>query len=295
MKKKIFLFLFCGILLLTLVGCRKTEGENTKNVSVFENDYIKINGIYVDESYEDENLELVYLFYTLNSNDKNLDISSSTLKITINDKNEYSPVLEKDFIPKYTDFYYSNIIKKIYVGNEYKMCSTYKIPKGDLVDSKPISLNNSYNKLYLDDLDKIKFTTNDIKVKSNFEEIAKDLDNSVYETRYNEEQDKLASVDSSTESKVKKDINGYYIEGYVNVGTTLSKYKIEFESPNKFIVSNSYGLSNNGTYIVKKGALILNYSTGKSNVLYYSYDNGDISVNLNEAFGTLVEYDPLGE
>ena len=273
--------------------------EETEKSTVLENDYVKIDGIYVDESFEDDDLSLVYLFYTVNAIDENVELSSVSMKIKFNDKNEYSSTVVKDYIPSYTNYYYSDIIKTIYVGKSYLICSTFEIAKGDLSESKEVTLQNSN----ITDIDTVKFTTDDIKSMDNLAKISEDLDKSVYETKYNEEQDKLADVDSSTVSKVRNDINGYYFEGYINFGTTLQKCKIEFEAPNKFTVSlylstsgNSASISNSGTYDVKKGVITLDYGSGATIFLEYNYDDGDISItNLNEQFGTLVEYDPLDE
>lgn len=285
MRKKLFLVLMCCLLLIGITGCGKEE-----KVSL-ENDHVKIDGIYVDESFEDNDLSLVYLFYTVKAADENIEISSSNMKIKFNDKNEYTSTLVKDYIPKYTNFYYSDIIKKIYVGKTYQMCTTFKVAKGDLVDGKSIKLENSK----IADVENLKITTADVKVMENLAKISEDLDKNVYETKYNSEQEKLADVDSSLVSKVRNDLNGYYFEGYVNVGTTLQKCKVEFEAPNKFNVNLSV-LSNSGTYDVKKGVITLDYGDGPKIFLDYNYDDGDISItNLNEEFGTLIKYDPLGE
>ena len=289
MRKKLFLVLMCCLLLIGITGCGKENGKEEK-VSL-ENDHIKIDGIYVDESFEDNDLSLVYLFYTVKAVDENIDISSSSMKIKFNDKNEYTSTVSSDYIPKYTNYYYSDIIKKIYVGKTYQMCTTFKVTKGDLVDGKSIKLESSK----IADVEKLEITTADVKTMENLAKISEDLDKDVYETKYNAEQDKLADVDSSVVSKVRNDLNGYYFEGYVNVGTSLQKCKVEFEAPNKFNVSLSV-LSNSGTYDVKKGVITLDYGDGPKIFLEYNYDDGDISItNLNEQFGTLVEYDPLGE
>lgn len=172
------------------------------------------------------------------------------------------------------------------------MCTNFKIAKGDLTGSKAVTLDNYKIK----DANKIKFTTDDIKKMENLSKIAEDLDKETYEKKYNEQQDKISTVDASTIDKVKNELNGYYFEFYVNVGTKLVKYKLEFDSPNKFTVSNNIGMSNLGTYDVRKSSLILNYQTGKSITIEYGYENGEITLlKANDVFGTLIEYDPLGE
>ena len=292
MKKKILGLLSVAIMIISLVGCSNNLAtKNNKNGSILESTHFKIDGIYVDESYQDENLGLLYLFYTINAGDENLELASVSTEVKVNDKNSYDATVLSSFIPKYTNYYYGTVIKKIYVGKSYKICSTFKVAKGDLEGSKIITLDN----YKINDIDKIKFTTDDIKKMENIAKIAEDLDKETYNVKYKEEQDKLATADDATVKKVKNDINGYYFEGYVNVGQTLQKIKLEFEAPNKFNV-NLAGLKNNGTYEVKKGMITLDYGDGPRIFLEYNYINGDINItNLNEQFGTLVEYDPLGE
>lgn len=296
MKRNILSILIIVMMAIGLTGCGSDnvadKGKKQGNTAVLESDHLKVDGIYVDESFKDENLALVYMFYTVKAKDANIELASSSSTLKVNGTNSYEGVVDSKFIPKYTNYYYGTVIKKIYVGKEYKMCSTFKIAKGELSEPKEVTINN----FEISDLDKIKFKTDDIKKMESLEKISEDLDSSTFQTKYDELQDKVADVDSSTVNKVKNDLNGYYFDFYVNVGTKLAKYKIEFDSPNKFTVSTTMGISNSGTYDVKKSALILNYKTGLTNTLYYSYEDGDITlVNTNEAFGTLVEYDPMGE
>jgi hypothetical protein len=295
MKKKLLLLLLLLLVPFVLTACgdkeESSEKEEEKPKAKLEADHITIDGVYVDESYDDENLAMVYIFYTAKSGDSNLSLSSVGMHMKVNDKNDYGSDVYHDAIPKYTNYYYSSIIKKLYVGQDYKMCSTIKVAKGDLEDSKSIKLTNTS----IPGIEKIKFTTDDIKKMDSYEKIAEDLDKDVYSAKYGEEQDKLQAVDADTEKKVKNDINGYYFEGYVNIGQTISKCKVEFFAPNKFEVTNG-PLSNDGTYQVKKGYITLDYGDGPRIFLAYAYEDGDIVItNLNEQFGTLTEYDPLGE
>lgn len=292
MKRKLMGILVVVLALFLVTGCGedKTDGGKTDVKDTMKSEHIKVDGVYIDESFEDPNLSLVYLFYTLDASEENLETSSKSMKMMVNGKNEYDSTVLKDFIPKYTDYYYSDFIEKIYVGNTFKMSSTFKVAKGDLKDSKKITLINSS----ISSIDKIEFTTDDIKTMSDIGEISKDLDKAVYDKRFNDEQSKMAAADATEVTKFQTAVNGYMWEFYVTVGTQLAKYEIEFSAPNTFVVSNSYGLSNSGTYDVRKGAVILNYNTGLSNTIYYDYSSGDVTfLNMSEAFSTYVEYNPL--
>lgn len=293
MKRKVMGILVAILAVFLLTGCgAKDETAVVEKKDGMKSEHIKIDGVYVDESFEDSNLSLVYLFYTLDASDENLKVASSSLTLKVNDKNTYESVVAKEFIPRYTDYYYSSFLEEIYVGNTFKMSSTFKVAKGDLKDSKKIKLVSSS----IEGIDEIEFTTDDIKSMADIGAISKDLDKTVYEKRYNDEQNILAVADATETAKFQNLANGYVWEFYVTVGTQLVKYEIEFSSPNNFSVSNTYGISNSGTYEVRKGAIILNYQTGLSNTIYYDYSSGDVTfTNLSEAFSSYVEYNPLEE
>lgn len=294
MKKILIITLFT--FLFTITGCteKTVSGENTQNENlVLESNYITIDGIYVDESYEDEDMGLVYLFYTINANDSNIELSSTSMSMRINDKNDYTSNTNYDLIPKYTNYYYSSFIKDIYVDQTYKVCSTIEVAKGDLEGSKTITLSNSN----ISDIDKIKFTTDDIKHMDNIADISKDLDSEVFEVKYTKEQNALADVDEDREKYIHNNINGYYYTINVNIGTQISQIELEFSEPNNFTLTSNFGLSNYGTYEVKNSIIILNYHTGLSkNVSYELDENGDVILtNASEEFSSYVDYDPLEE
>ena len=293
--KKILIITLCAFL-FTITGCteKTVSGENTQNENlVLESNYITIDGIYVDESYEDEDMGLVYLFYTINANDSNIELSSTSMSMRINDKNDYTSNTNYDLIPKYTNYYYSSFIKDIYVDQTYKVCSTIEVAKGDLEGSKTITLSNSN----ISDIDKIKFTTDDIKHMDNIADISKDLDSEVFEVKYTKEQNALADVDEDREKYIHNNINGYYYTINVNIGTQISQIELEFSEPNNFTLTSNFGLSNYGTYEVKNSIIILNYHTGLSkNVSYELDENGDVILtNASEEFSSYVDYDPLEE
>ena len=60
------------------------------------------------------------------------------------------------------------------------------------------------------------------------------------------------------------DLNGYYFDIPAYVGKVYTKYKLEFESPNRFTVTaaiSGNSISNTGTYRVTKGYIVLHYDT----------------------------------
>lgn len=291
MKKKILLLILVIASLFMIAGCGKEEKKDEpKDTDVMKAEHVSIDGAYVDESFEDENLAILYLFYTVDSKNDNLELASSTISIKIND-NEYSANVSKDLIPKYTNYAYSDFIKKVYVGKTYKICSTYKVAKGDLEGDREIKLS-TYK---INGVDAVHFKVSKVQKMENLDKISEALDKNVYTEKYNKEQETMSKVDSTTLKKVRNAINGYIYSGYVNVGNSLSKLTMEFSKPNKFKVKMG-ALSNSGTYDIRKGALILNYKTGKSVTVLYEYKNNSVEfTNFNDVFGTYTDYDPLKE
>ena len=87
MRKKIFIGLLAILMCFTLTAC----GSNNSN-SKMSNDIIKIDGIYLNNEYTDnDGLKQIVLFYTLKAGEENIDISSSQFNLKINN-NEYSAI-----------------------------------------------------------------------------------------------------------------------------------------------------------------------------------------------------------
>lgn len=294
---KIIIPIVFAIVVIAIVGAilTQTMNNNTKEtVSNNENQtvkeeikeeskYIKVNNIYIDNSFEDDNLNLVYLFYTVNSGEENLKVSSKDIDLTINDTNKYSCTMKSNYNPNYTDYCYSEFLKDIYVGSTLKVCATYQIPKGDLAPNRIITLSSSK----FSDISNLKINTNDIKTLENTQEIAKDLDINVYNANYEARQD----ADTETINKVKNQINGYELSFYPTLGTKISSGKIEFDSPNKFKVTVAGLLTNSGNYSIKKNYIILTYTSGGNIELEYNFnDSGEINFPTLGGTGTFSSY-----
>ena len=86
-------------------------------------------------------------------------------------------------------------------------------------------------------------------------------------------------ADSSTKNKIRKYVNGYYWDFYVN---NLS-YRIEF-SKNTYSLS-CHGLETTGKYTICNGYIILtNDSTGAKSYLPYTLESNDIDLDVITGF-----------
>ena len=89
----------------------------------------------------------------------------------------------------------------------------------------------------------------------------------------------MKEADSSTKNKIRKYVNGYYWDFYVN---NLS-YRIEF-SKNTYSLS-CHGLETTGKYTICNGYIILtNDSTGAKNYLPYTLESNDIDLDVITGF-----------
>ena len=274
--------LLCAVCLFSLVGCGQatagtaTEPAPTEPAKVTETDNVKLEAFLVDNTYVDSDssaLKMVYIFLTVSAKNENLKVDSKYTSLKIG-SNSYDSDFYKgtcDYAPNY---YYSSFIEDLYVGNDIKLALTFKVPEGDLVAGKDVALSDS--SFPVSDL---RFTTDELVACSGVQEIGKIADPSGAAA----EIEKREPADDATVKKVRKSLNGYYWTFYNTVGTSLMKYEVEFKKTNKFEVRTSL-LKNSGTYEVKKGYIVLNYKTGSSIEVPYEYKNGEINLNLNDAF-----------
>ncbi len=272
--KKIIAVLLVFAALLTLTAC----GGGTAAGSKSSNDNIAIEGIYVDNSYVDKSnsaLKMVYVFLSINATDSNISADCSYAKMTINNSNTYESTFYKgacDFAPSY---YYSSFIEEVYTGTNLDLVLTFKVPEGDLKDSKKITFSDTSMPF-----GGIEMSTDDIVFCASAQEVCEKGDPEGYAT----ESEKHAPADAATTQKVKNLINGYYWTFYLSVGTSVEVQEIEFSAPNKFVLRSNYS-SNGGTYEVKNAYIYVTYSTnGATYKIPYEFKDGDVALDCATAF-----------
>lgn len=285
--KKIVVFLLALVMSISLCACgsgndekKEDEGavldeEQKETETVMSNDSIMIEGVYADDSYRDDDespLRIVYLFYTINANDSNLQVDTNNITMTINESNAYTA----EHIPGMADntpsFYYSSYLEDVYTGTSLKMVSTFKVPEGDLAAGKTITLSDHQ----IPEIDAIHFATDDIQHFNSAEEIAQAAD----PEGYAQFQTLKQPADEARTKEVKNQINGYYYQFYVN----STSYKLEFWADNNFELTTAFG-TNGGTYTVANGYVICTYSSNNAVVeIPYTLENGEIDLDVVSAF-----------
>lgn len=257
-------------------GNEETQEQKEEPQEITKTNYMNIDGLYVDNSYKDENkknLKLLYIFYTLGSKDKNLKTSSIYTTVKVNGINTYQTEFIPDVCKYMGSYYYSSYVTELYGGDEtLKIVETVKIPKNDLEKGKTITLEDSD----IPEIKNIRLKTDNIIFCDNAKSIAQKAD----PKGYKKEMKKRENADTKTTAKVKKAINGYEWSFYVN---TLS-YTLTFISPNKFELRTSLG-SNSGTYKVKNNYIFCTYpSNGYTIEIPYSWKKGKIDLDVTTAF-----------
>ena len=282
--KKLATLLAAAALMLSLAACGNNAGTpsspepDANEPETVGNEYITIDGICVDDSYQDDEgspLKLVYVFYTLNATGENLQIDSNYMDLTAESGNayesEYYPddASACDFTPNY---YYSSYIEDVYTGTSIKVAATFKVPEADLEAGKTITLSDSQ----IPAEEPLEVSTDIIQHFAGGDEIAQAMDPEGYAA----EMDLRTDADEETAAQVKSLINGYYWQFYVN----NMYYEVEFWADNNFQVRTSIATSN-GTYTVKKGYIFCTYpDTGYTVEVPYTLTDGNIELDLTDAF-----------
>ena len=229
-----------------------------------------MNEGYVNE--ENNQLKLLYLFYTLHPEDENLEISSVGTKLTINDKNAYDSERHIGSCKYMAGYYYSDFIEDVYMGGTLKIVETFEVPAADLESGRTITLENPH----VEDFDEILLSTEDITHCESAEEIAKTAD----PDGYAKAQRLREPADEETTATVSNAINGYYWSFFTN----NTSYRIEFFAPNSYQLS-VMGIDTTGTYQVTNGFVICtNGTTGAVNELPYTLNGSNVELDPATGF-----------
>lgn len=259
-----------------LFGDSETSADDIEIIisGISETSYMRINGLFVDESYVDkdnENKTLLYVCYSTFTPDQNLRVDSKDSELTVNGINIYTSEHYGGSCRYLGSYYYSDYLEDVYVGDEIKVVETFKVPKGELEPGRELSFENSQ----IPDSDKIRLNTDDILHCDSVKTIAKIVDPEGYEDMSY----KLSPADSDTVARVKNAINGYGWDFYVN----YTSYHIDFYD-NGYDLRTAFA-DTSGSYTITNGYIILtNGTTGAVNYAPYSWGPNDIELGITDAF-----------
>lgn len=244
---------------------------------------VKIEGLYVDDSYKDKdnsNNKLLYMVYTMKEPETNTSVDSKGTVMVVDEKNEYTSErisTNADASAFCRNLYFSDYLENVNVGQTLKVMETFLIPDVELEPGKTITFKSSEFEATEAE---IIMDTDSIKTFKNGKELAKVADPDGYKA----ETKARSKASDDRVKKVKKQMNDYYWTFYVN----YSSYKLEFSAPNKFQVTSSIGGARhtaNGTYSVKQGYVYLNYGKPSDPAVRIPYELKDGKLNLNVTGG----------
>lgn len=263
---------------VTITEPTEAETEAVGTLVNGETAHCRLEGIYVDNSYTDDNnagLKMVYVCYTAFTNDQNLKISCKYSKLGFESGNSYSSESYSkaclDYLPNY---YSSNYIEDVYIGGSLKAVSTFLVPNaefetGNIITVQPYGIPSE---------ETLTILSEDVQFFDSTEDLAQAID----PEGYAEIMALHEPADEQTCAKVKAEINGYYWSFYVN----NTSYEIEFWAPNKFEVRvKALGVTNGGTYTIQKGYIVCVYdSNGAIVEIPYSFETNGIDIDVTGAF-----------
>lgn len=288
MKKAVSLLLAL-VMCLSLCACggstpaseptaEPTETTVAAPLTVTETAHCTLDGVYVDNSFEDEDypsMKMVYVLYTVFTNDTNLTVSSKYSDIIFESGNTYSSQTYSKAIDDYMPSYYSSdYLEDIYIGTSLKVMSVFLVPLGEFSASEFITIQPKG----LPEGEELKISVSDVQFFDSPEALAEAADPEGYaEVAYLHE-----PADDATVTQVRNAINGYYWYFYVN----NTYYEIEFYAPNRFEVRvRAYSIANGGTYEVCNGFIVITYdSNGATVEIPWHWGDSDILLDPASAF-----------
>ncbi len=275
-NKKNMIIALVVVVLLVVIIVNLFSGTDA-----LSNDYIQVDGVYVNESYESEDdLKQVVVFLTVNAKE-NIELSSKTFSLMVNDTNEYDAYIETD-TPNKTGYYHAEFIEDIAAEKEFKIALVFDVTEKDLEEGNVITLDD------FDDYGKgIEIKSEDIKKLDSLEDISKDIDEEEYNTLMEAEENALNALDSDKENEYVDMVDNTRYTYNTFLGTTAITYHIDFTSKTEFEVTSvlsGTSISNDGTYEITEGYVVLTYYTSPDKPLLAKYEVTDDGLEITNPF-----------
>lgn len=266
--KKITALVLAIVMALSLVACGGGSGK-----SVMSTEGVTIDAVCVNDAYRDDDespLRMLYVFMSITPAKENLKVDCKYTDLIIDGANTYTS--EWFDVNDYADsYYYRTSLEDVFVGTTFKLALTFKVPEGDLVAGKTVTLND-------DDivgLADIHFKTDDIQHFSSDEDITKAVDPEGYASAMTDRE----PTDADTAAFVKNYITKYKFSLYMN----YVNYALTFKG-NTFTLTTQLG-SNSGSYVIQKGYIACTYdSNGHTVEIPYVIEGDKVDLDTVAAF-----------
>jgi hypothetical protein len=237
--------------------------------SVTESGEVKLDGIYVNDSYQsetNENYRLVYALLTITPATKTLTVSPSYYVMKIGE-HEYDSTYVSGSTNFMKSYYYSeNIYEEVALGDSGKLALTFEVLKDDLEGDETITFSKT--SADFEGLEDLKISASKVEHAESQDALAKAADPDGYAAEETARQD----ADEETTANVNNAIvNRYWL---------TTAYKVEFFEGNRYEASVG-SASGQGTYSVKNGYIVLQSDAGTDpTCIPWSWDS-DGSIDLD--------------
>lgn len=245
-----------------------------------ETDYMKVDGIFMDESYVDEendSMKLVYFCYTVSTNAENLQIDAKDSNLTIDGVNTYTSTHVPNACTYMGSYYYEDFLEDVYVGDSLKVVETFKIPNGDLTPGKTLTFSSSQ----IPDSDKISLLTDNIVPCSDSKTVAMAADPEGYaDIEY-----KMTDATGDSLTSVKNELVSNYYD--FSLPDLDNWYHLEFFDDNSYSLETTIGgqsIETSGTYSIKNGFVVLVNTIGSVSNIPYSWDGSKFDLDVFYGF-----------
>ena len=254
-------------------GAATTQGgaatTQAADDSVTESGEVKLDGIYVNDSYQsetNENYRLVYALLTITPATKTLTVSPSNYVMKIGE-HEYDSTYVSGSTNFMKSYYYSeNTCEEVALGDSGKLALTFEVLKDDLEGDETITFSKT--SADFEGLEDLKISASKVEHAESQDALAKAADPDGYAAEETARQD----ADEETTANVNNAIvNRYWL---------TTAYKVEFFEGNRYEASVG-SASGQGTYSVKNGYIVLQSDAGTDpTCIPWSWDS-DGSIDLD--------------
>ncbi len=265
-----------------------SSSSDSKPSNTLENDEMKVEGVYIDESYAGskagDEIKRLYVFTTVTPSSGTQKVSSASFTLSAAREKATDELDSMDVIQNDTEsgselarlassYTCTNVITEVTPGSSAKLIIPFNVPAYYLQDGASFSLSDS-NKVS----DGIKFGFDAIKDADSKNTIAQSIDSEGYAAAMKARED----ASPETAQDVRDKLNGY--EYFESKGGVTQRYSFEGDR----FTAKAMGQEVSGQYAVKNGYLACTQdSTGWVNWIPWEYseknENG-ISIDIGALY-----------
>lgn len=256
-----------------LFGKPSTPPVTVEPIILGEN--AQIDGVFVNEGYVDKDrksMTEILVCYTFTAGSKGIGVTGNKSVLAFGSGNTYRSSYRHNSCISFGNYYAGSNYESAVFGDKLRIVDTFVVPKAELTVGGTITLTNTSASALVGE---VKLTADQFVSCKSVEEIAKIVDPEGYKERKHA----LTEANSTIKNKVRKELNGYYWDFWVNNLT----YRISFKQSTYTLTS--MGIRTTGKYTICNGFIILkNDSTGALSYAPYTFENNHFDLDIWKGF-----------